>query len=278
MMFSTNNLLFIISSALLASGYVVERGYTPPVGINYCQDLVSHLNTRYNANILPEKCASSLEPSNGGIELLDPAELECHDLVEKARERGVLVDVSICPVDGGENRSDDLERKHANQCREIVRELQQYSHKIQPEVCIGRVVDLQVSLLGDDDFSENDFSEYDCSGLVQLLHDLGVRVNEKVCDKRSQVKRARVYKTHNTAPPVPTFGPDSKCRPVHDQLTAGGFLWSDLVCVEDATPFDSTQVSDVADHDFCQQIKTKLKANQIPVKYVACMGKPVVYV
>ncbi|KAK9679095.1 hypothetical protein K7432_016416 [Basidiobolus ranarum] len=184
MMLLTNNLLFIISSALLASGHLVERGYTPPVGINYCQDLVSHLNSRYNARILSEKCTGSHESGSGGIELLDPAELRCHDLVDLVRERGVLVDIRVCPIDEREERmnaltSDAMRDDYEHHCRRVVERLRLFEAKVHPEVChrLARGDDGK----GGDELRRTDYTKLSCGKLVRLARKIGIPVSSVIC-------------------------------------------------------------------------------------------------
>ncbi|KAK9763755.1 hypothetical protein K7432_009304 [Basidiobolus ranarum] len=140
-MYSANSLLLVLSSALLGSSLVVERGYVPPVGISYCQDLLSHLNTRYNANIHLEQCTNRPDGSSGDTDLINPADLPCNGLVARVKALGINVDAKICLGDNKisilpENRHGQNEGDQSHTCRDIVARLRVLGIQINADVCL----------------------------------------------------------------------------------------------------------------------------------------------
>ncbi|KAK9745758.1 hypothetical protein K7432_018246 [Basidiobolus ranarum] len=132
-MIPANNLLLLLSSALLASSFVVERGYVPPAGISYCQDLLSHLSTRHGLNIDPGMCSGQPDKSDDGLELLNPADLSCDQLAVRVRALGIHVDANVCLGNIGneshrnsKRSEDDDERR----CRDIVARLRLLKVKV----------------------------------------------------------------------------------------------------------------------------------------------------
>ncbi|ORX93688.1 hypothetical protein K493DRAFT_315868 [Basidiobolus meristosporus CBS 931.73] len=275
MTLSINNLLFVLSSALLASGYVVERGYTPPVGLNYCQDLVSHLNTRYKAELPLEKCLNIPDSSAGETELPDPSSLGCHELLKGLRERDVLVDEHVCSVDKNDvGTLDEVKGKYKDRCEDIIQRLQQYTHKPLVSVCVSVALDPVKPLLGGTHAPEDDLSQYDCNGLIRQLNILGVRIDRNVCEKRTKARREfrkRADPT-NKAP-----GTANKCDLVKQALTAEGFSPQTWRCVGESDSFDASKATGRGDQGLCNSMKSKLEKHQVPIKRVACMDKPVVF-
>ncbi|ORX77975.1 hypothetical protein K493DRAFT_308797 [Basidiobolus meristosporus CBS 931.73] len=180
-MFSANCLLLVLSSALLASSLVVERGYVPPGGLNYCQDLLSHLNTRYHANLGLDLCEGRPGGDGGSDEadLYDPADLLCDALVAKVRALGVKVDANVC-IGGLKKRGDDYDEEESERrCRGIVARLKLLKVRANANVCLGKKLEKGVLSNGHDD--DDDYSKWSCEDLVRVGRLLGIKVDAKVC-------------------------------------------------------------------------------------------------
>ncbi|KAK9763756.1 hypothetical protein K7432_009305 [Basidiobolus ranarum] len=185
-MIPANNLLLLLSSALLASSFVVERGYVPPAGISYCQDLLSHLNTRHGLNIDPGMCSGRPDKSDDGLELLNPADLSCDELAVRVRALGIHIDANVClgNIVNGSHRNikrGEDDNEYERQCRDIVARLRLLKIntntdgvKVDANVCVG--------LRGTGELSRNEINRMGCETLVARAKVLGILdVDVDVC-------------------------------------------------------------------------------------------------
>ncbi|KAK9762650.1 hypothetical protein K7432_011420 [Basidiobolus ranarum] len=179
---TANNLLLIISNTILASGYVVERGYTLSTEIKYCQEMVSQLNARYKANILPEKCADILEIINASTKSVNPTGLQCHELVARVKERGIQTDAGICSTDVVNGQSlEDIVRKYEGHCNELIERLKPFHARIDPLVCSKITTNQKPKDVLNNIINDANISNLTCHDLVKLAQKMGLKLSSSIC-------------------------------------------------------------------------------------------------
>ncbi|KAK9747207.1 hypothetical protein K7432_018151 [Basidiobolus ranarum] len=298
-MIPANNLLLLLSSALLASSFVVERGYVPPTGISYCQDLLSHLRTRYGLNIGPGLCSSRPDKSDDGLELLNPADFTCDELAVRVRALGIHVDANVCLGNivneshrNAKRSEDDDERR----CRDIVARLRLLKVKVDANVCVGlrgaggllsrneinrmgcealvvkarilNIIDADVNICLQNDREprklqgSNDDKYNECHDIVARLRLLGVEVDANLCLSTRGSKGWSKNHVNRL-----------ECDDIVAHAKVLGILKADAdVCLRNGLNPGHSRRSNDEDYNECDDIVARLRLLGLKVNANVCLG------
>ncbi|ORX94413.1 hypothetical protein K493DRAFT_302082 [Basidiobolus meristosporus CBS 931.73] len=268
MQLTTYTTLLLSNSALIASAYVMERGYAQLTGAKYCEDLVAQLNVRFKANIPLGKCANTNDLCDKTTKYGNPSELPCHELVSLAKERGVQVDPSICL--SNYVATPNLEATYGFQrvCSGLIEKLKPFQSGLDPSICSRIRTDL-----GPADLENLEISKQGCQGLVKAAQKLGIKVSSSIC--RGMVVGIS-NKENSELDRYPRFSEnegDNVCPNIASRLHDLGYKVDMQACLKIKIVTGPSR--EVINNMTCEEIVTHAKALRIVKGDIkVCQGKP----